>query len=36
VTDFEGFACPSTGRCRIPAGFPTHTDIVARFSFRVY
>ena len=35
VTYFEGFACPSEGRCHIPDGFPTRTEIVARFSFRV-
>jgi hypothetical protein len=35
VTYFTGFACPSKGRCHIPAGFPTRTQIVARFSFRV-
>jgi hypothetical protein len=35
VTYFEGFACPSKGKCHIPAGFPTRTQIVARFAFRV-
>lgn len=35
VTDFEGFACPSTGSCHPPRGFPTRTRVVARFSFRV-
>lgn len=35
VTYFEGFACPSRGKCHIPGGFPTRTQIVARFSFHV-
>ena len=35
VTYFEGFRCPATGRCRIPAGFPHHQAVVARFSYRV-
>lgn len=35
VTYFEGFACPPTGTCRPPQGFPTRSRVVARFSFRV-
>jgi hypothetical protein len=35
VTYVKGFACPAKGRCHIPAGFPTRTQIVARFWFRV-
>jgi len=32
---FEGFACPSRGRCRPPRGFPRRVVLVGRFSFRV-
>jgi len=32
---FEGFACPAQGTCDVPAGFPTRTKVVARFSFVV-
>ena len=35
VTYFEGFACPAKGTCHVPAGFPTRTQVVARFGFRV-
>jgi hypothetical protein len=35
VTYTEAFACPPTGRCHPPRGFPTRTVVVARFSFRV-
>jgi hypothetical protein len=35
VTYHEGFACPPEGTCDIPAGFPTRTDVAARFSFHV-
>ena len=35
VTYFEGFACPSTGTCRVPAGFSSRSQVVGRFSFRV-
>lgn len=35
ATYFTGFACPSKGRCHVPAGSPTETQVVARFSFRV-
>lgn len=35
VTWFSGFACPARGRCGVPPGFPTRSEVVARFSFRV-
>jgi hypothetical protein len=31
----QGYACPSRGTCHRPRGFPRHTRVVARFSFRV-
>lgn len=35
VTYLEGFACPATGVCRPPRGFPRRAGIVARFVFAV-
>lgn len=35
VTYFSGFACPPSGTCHPPKGFPTRQRVVARFSFRV-
>jgi hypothetical protein len=35
VTYTEAFACPPTGRCHPPPGFPTRKVVVARFSFSV-
>ncbi len=35
VTYFEAFACPATGTCEAPHGFPTLRRVVVRFSFRV-
>ena len=35
VTYTEAFACPPTGRCHPPPGFPSREVVVARFSFRV-
>jgi hypothetical protein len=31
----EAFACPSSGTCRPPAGFPSRSKVVVRFTFRV-
>jgi hypothetical protein len=35
VTYSEAFACPPSGRCRPPRGFPRRKVVVARFTFRV-
>jgi hypothetical protein len=35
VTYSAGFACPAKGTCHIPKGFPTRSETVTRFSFRV-
>jgi hypothetical protein len=35
VTYTEAFACPAKGACHPPGDFPTRTQVVERFSFRV-
>jgi hypothetical protein len=35
VTDIQAYACPASGRCHPPAGFPDRRRTVARFAFRV-
>jgi hypothetical protein len=35
VTYSEAFACPAKGTCHPPRDFPTRTQVVARFRFRV-
>lgn len=35
ITYFEAFACPASGTCRPPQGFPNRAETVARFTFRV-
>ena len=32
---YVAFACPPTGRCHPPPGFPSREVVVVRFSFRV-
>jgi hypothetical protein len=35
ITYSEAFACPASGTCRPPQGFPDRAETVARFTFRV-
>ena len=35
ITYHEAFACPASGTCRPPQGFPNRAETVARFAFRV-
>jgi hypothetical protein len=35
ITYYEAFACPASGICRSPQGFPNRMETVARFTFRV-
>lgn len=35
ITYFEAYACPGSGTCRAPQGFPNRAETVARFTFRV-
>ena len=32
---YDGFACPRTGRCDVPAGFDNVNRVVAKFRFRI-